>query len=421
MNKRTVLGFMLAAALGFQVPAQASWTDVSGQGVAGINFDSSRSAERVSMVVLPGTPDRLYAAWSEVGGQNGATTQIRVAVYNASDLSPNWSFIDGSVGGQNRPSNQGINRDPRIAAHSPKLAINNNEVYATWTEGGSPGQIRVARYNGDDQNPNWNFVDGNNAKVGLNINSKKDAGSPVAIESAGSLFVAWSEQGGSRSGNIYQIRVKHFNGSTWSSVDGAGKFGINYDVENSASRPSLAVVDGVLLAVWSEVVSQSSTRIRTKAYAGSGSTWHGIDAGGLSRGGGLAAYPKALELNSKLFISFEEDNKIYLSSFDGSVWADEGGSLNYDQGRSAYRTDIEAHAGLVYISWLEHDGVGYKIRVKSYDGLNFISEDDGIGVSKYSPGSTAQYSALKSFNSKIYLGWHEDLNGVNQVNIAVQD
>jgi hypothetical protein len=78
---------------------------------------------------------KLYATWVE---RNSTVEQVRVAVYNSSDASPSWSFIDGNTA-------HGINKDNTKSADSPQLTVFNEKPYATWSENnGTAWQVRVA-------------------------------------------------------------------------------------------------------------------------------------------------------------------------------------------------------------------------------------------------------------------------------------
>ena len=116
---------------------------------------------------------------------------------------------------------------------NPVMAVYNNELYAAWAESnGSVNQIRVRKYNGTS----WSFVDGTN---GLNEDSTKNALHPTLIVFNGHLYAAWDEMNGSYTA----IRVRRYDGSNWTQVDGDTAQGLNR-VATLAANPTMAVIMG---------------------------------------------------------------------------------------------------------------------------------------------------------------------------------
>ncbi len=69
----------------------------------------------------------------------------------------------------------------------------------------------------------WTFVDGNLA-TGLNKDTSKSALDQALAVYNNELYVAWSEVNAS---SVGQIRVRKYNGTSWTWVDGGGANGIN--------------------------------------------------------------------------------------------------------------------------------------------------------------------------------------------------
>jgi hypothetical protein len=112
--------------------ASPAWTFVDGNGINGINKNTTKSANVPQLTVFGSA---LYATWYE---DNNTANQIRVAVYNGNDVSPVWTFIDGS-------GTNGINKDATKNAYASQLTAFGNALYAAWYEdNGTANQIRVA-------------------------------------------------------------------------------------------------------------------------------------------------------------------------------------------------------------------------------------------------------------------------------------
>lgn len=117
--------------------AAPTWSFIDGNGSSGLNKDITKNAVIALMYSIS---SKLYMTWKE---DNSTSTQNRVAVYNGSDSSPAWTFVDGN-------GTNGINYNPAMSTtlnQSASILNNfNGKVYAIWAELNPSGltQIRVA-------------------------------------------------------------------------------------------------------------------------------------------------------------------------------------------------------------------------------------------------------------------------------------
>lgn len=172
-----------------------SWTFIDLNGGFGLNRDPIHEVVWSQLIVFN---SKLYLMWTE---EEAGVKQIRIAVYNGSDTSPNWSSVDGNGA-------YGINNSATQQAQTPQMAVFNSKLYAIWDELDGAHQIRSAVYNGNDASPSWSFVDGNGTN-GANKSAIKDAKDPHLKVFNSKLYAAWSEM----SGSVEQIRVAVYNGS----------------------------------------------------------------------------------------------------------------------------------------------------------------------------------------------------------------
>ncbi|MGK5095492.1 hypothetical protein WDW89_26210 [Deltaproteobacteria bacterium TL4] len=177
---------------------RVSWKFIDGNGANGINKDASHDADEPSLVAFPSaetsTPEKLYVIWKEF---NQTSNQVRVAAYNGNDGDPQWTYVDGS-------GDQGINKDVTEKAYEPQLLVFKSKLYAYWREDNGDGQIRVAVYNGNDQQPSWEYTDGNGLN-GLNFNGSEGARHPQMTILNSKLYTVWDENDAST--DIPQIRA----------------------------------------------------------------------------------------------------------------------------------------------------------------------------------------------------------------------
>lgn len=277
-----------------------TWTLVDGNGVNGINKDSTQDATDPQPGVFS---SKLYLTWKEFnGGTNG---QIRMVVYNGDDSSPTWTFVDGN--GVN-----GINKDSTKDAQFPEVTVFNSKLYCTWVEdNGTTNQIRMAVYNGNDSSPTWTFVDGNGVN-GVNHNVLKLANMPHFSVLNSKLYANWREFGTS----VSQMRVAVYNGNdgapSWTFIDGNGLDGLNYDTTKSAFVSQLTVHSGVLYLVWLEINAASNYQVRLSAYNGNDSfpSWSIKDGNGVNglnkNTANAAGTVRASSFNNKLHVIWDE-------------------------------------------------------------------------------------------------------------------
>ncbi len=330
-----------------------------------------------------------------------------------------WSFVD-----QNASS--GLNYDATKEAQFPQLVDFQGALYAIWRETNSAGDshIRAKRFNGNS----WVFVDGGGGN-GLNFDVIRDALSPHAVVFGNALYVTWWEQ----TASVYQIRVKKYDGTTWSFVDGGGATGINQNTARNAYRPSLTVYNGLLYNTWSEENASAVLQIRVKKYDGvSWTTADGGGANGINQDTTKSAERSSLTVyGTMLYNIWIEPNgsgvdQIRVKKYDGVSWttADGGGAngINQDTGRNVtFENPFMVPSGIyLYATWAEQNPSGIsQIRVKQYDGTSWISVDGGgVNGLNYDTARNADGTNLQHFNNTLFLGWKEtDAGGIDHVHV----
>ncbi len=262
----------------------------------GLRFSSSPLYP--NLMVYDGT---LYATWCE---SNGSYYQIRVAKYTGGT---SWVFIDGN-------STNGLNVSPYLNGSFPKLTVHDNTLYLCWEEGDGSKKItyliHVKKYNSTDNT--WTLVDGISGY--LNYDNTINAHMPSLISFNSVLYATWCEGGGTGEPKS-QIRVKSFNGASWSLVDGGAVNGLNLNAAQSGWAPKFIVRNNQLYTTWFESNSESIAQIRVKKYSG-GTSWAFVDGNGVSTGGGQsglnmdptrnADYPVLAVFNGELYAAWQE-------------------------------------------------------------------------------------------------------------------
>ncbi|MBU5354688.1 Ig-like domain-containing protein [Paenibacillus barcinonensis] len=318
-----------------------------------------------------------------------------------------WSIIDGY-------GPTGINVNSAMRGEKPAIVEWNGEIYVAWRETiqSTPaiGQIRVKKYNGS----NWVSVDGGHPTYGLNFDVNKDVVSPSLAVYDNALYLTWTEKNASY---IEQVRVKKYDGTSWTSAEGGSLTGINENTSIQAVAPKLTAYKGELYAIWGE-----AAKIRSKKY--NGTTWTSLDGGGtdglnITPGTG-AGGPAMIVFGNDLYAAWSEKvaNGFYIlrvKKYDGTSWtvADGGAGLNKISWNNAITPALSVIGDHLYVAWVEARGGQYstddQIRVKKFDGTNWTSIDgDGEYGINVNIGMRAFEVQLAGVKDELYAIWSEN-------------
>ncbi len=318
-----------------------------------------------------------------------------------------WSIIDGY-------GPTGINVNSAMRGEKPAIVEWNGEIYVAWRETiqSTPtiGQIRVKKYNGS----NWVSVDGGHPTYGLNFDVSKDVVSPSLAVYDNKLYLTWTEKNASF---IEQVRVKKYDGTSWTSAEGGNPAGINENPTIAAISPKLTAYKGELYAMWTE-----ASKIRAKKY--NGTTWTSLDGGStdglnISPGTG-AAWPTMMVYGNDLYAVWSERvtngfNIVRAKKYDGTSWtvADGGAGLNKISWNNAITPVLSVIGDHLYVAWVEARGGQYstddQIRVKKFDGTTWTSIDgDGEYGINVNIGMRAFEVQLAGVKDELYAIWSEN-------------
>ncbi len=314
-----------------------TWRSVDGGGATGLNINPADRALNPSLIVYE---DILYLLWEETG-------KIRAKKYDGTS----WISVDEG----------GLNGSASATSSAPRMAVMNNILYVAWHErvDGGVNQIRVMSFDGTT----WTSVDGG-GPTGLNANPLTSATYPTMAVFNNALYISWYEYNSSAA----QVRVKKYDGSSWISVDGGGSGGINVNPFFNAVAPELIEFNNALYATWYE-----SSQIRVKKY--DGASWTSVDGGG-SIGLNVnmnreASFPKPMVFNNDLYVTWLEDNgttraQIRVKKYDRTSWSsvDDGGSIGINAGvaDTAWEPSLQQFNGDLYAFWAEANGYSGQVR-----------------------------------------------------------
>lgn len=223
-------------------------------------------------------------------------------------------------GGGSNPSIININYLDTRTTGNYQPVILNNELYIIFIEPNDvTNQLRIKKYNGDDNNPAWTLVEEQTTQYGLNRDTSKNVVYVSAVVFNNKIYVTWTEMNSSSS---YRIRVGRYDPNDpdkWKIIDGNTEDGLNY--ATSGSCPNIFIYDNTLYVTWAE-----GNYIRVKAYISSNWVW-ACDSGGTvgiyrySSPNYYKYHPIGIEYDGKLFLLWieydinDEDN-IYCNIYD---------------------------------------------------------------------------------------------------------
>ncbi len=255
-----------------------------------------------------------------------------------------------------------LNYDAAYDAENPSIVVFDSKIYATWNENRSSSytQIRVKEWNGSS----WSFIDGN-LNRGLNRDTSMNADHPDPISLGENLYVIWSEVH-NEFYNYYDVRVKKWDGSTWSFIDGGGNDGL-VDIKVSWPRPDPKIIafGTRLYAIWAR-----DYRTIVKEWDSTNDTWDRID-----------------------------DGNIYGLNYGIKVWNNTPQLVSYNS--------------KMYATWTENFNVSTdikQIRVRQWNGgtsWSFIDGDSATGMN-YDSSQDARNPYSYSYQSNLYITWAED-------------
>ena len=358
----------------------SSWSTIDGDSNNGINLIKSRNATHPS---LADNGTHLFAVWSEDNGAGKGL--IRSAVYD--NDSRFWDFQISNF--------QPLNNSTSYSANNPQLLYHSSSLYAIWSENnGTANQVRVKQF---DNSSSWNLVDNTGANTtGINKNTGRNAINPKIQNYNSEIYAAWSEDDGSAS----QIRVAKFdNSSSWAFVDGNASTGINKTTGKNATDPAMAVLSNKLYIAWSEINADNRTQVRVKSY--DGSSWSFVDGDNATKGINKdytqnTSYPQLVTVtegknivrstdngssfdnatsnssSSKLYAVWLEENgntQVRVAEFDGtSTWSFKDGDsfdgLNINTAKITGKPSAAAYLNQLIVAWSETNSLGVpQIRV----------------------------------------------------------
>jgi len=310
---------------------------------------------------------------------------------------------------------------------SSRVYPTTDKLYFAWAEKADAtlGNIAFLHVKSIDKNKSVSLIGTN-----LNYDGSKSADGPSMSSIDNTLYLAWRE-------NV-EIRVKSFNGSSWTSSDSGSLTSVPTPI--ATDRPYLHTFNGKLYCIFGEEISTGARLVRIKEL--NGTTWSFIDGGLLNSKNptstdGAGYKPVLITYNNILYAAWMEKNQstggldVRIKKYNGSnSWSfiDNGG-IQYNNGMSTnadispYLVTLVSNNNKLYSFWIEDiSGSSRQIRGKVFNGNDtspsWTSIDNGSSLS-YGGANSLTYALTSiSHNNRVFILWQEFTSGVVQLRLA---
>lgn len=273
-------------------------------------------------------------------------------------------------------------------------------------------------------------VDGD-GDSGLNFDTGKAASrmgdlARTMVACNGALYVTWNEP---NANNLNSIRLSKYDGTSWTRIDGAASAlsGLNSDSTLAAGGTSLQCFKSKLYLAQMQLVTGAKYNIRVKSF--DGTTWTDADGGaditdGVGAGNGQLAL---IYFASKLYVIYTElgtsttENKVRVKSYDGTSWtfADGGTSIKRTSDSTiGSNYSCTVYKGNLYCNWAEATSGTFNSQcavVVKFDGISWTNNDGGSSSSCpihvgtiAAEMSVVRQALVSSPNGNMYYFWDQN-------------
>jgi hypothetical protein len=289
-------------------------------------------------------------------------------------------------------------------AFVPSLTAIGGTPYVAWTEfdGNQNSQARVSRLNA--AGTAWEEVVGGASPI--NHLSSGDA-TGASLAAIGNVpYIAWEES----SGSTWQVWVSRLNaaGTAWEQVGGPSPVG----TAPTGTAASLTSIGGVPYVAWT-----GGSGVRVSRLNATGTAWEQV--GGLAGPGALSFDATLTSIGGVPYVAWIESDadgyEVRVSRLNaaGTAWeevAPGASPINHAPGDDSFEPSITAIGGVPYVTWAEHDGTNFEIRVSRLNVAHDPTWDEvGGGASpiNYADDQHARTPSLTDIGGVPYVAWAE--------------
>jgi hypothetical protein len=268
-----------------------SWTALDNGSTYGIESDFAEYSASGAKFLVANSKLHLF--------YKDGDTQARV--FNGNFSSPSWDSIDGTLLGT------------IDAGASPVAVLHDSKIYMAASRN-HQGGIIVSVFNGDYDSPSWTTVDGVSGDTS-GISPYQYNQKPSLTTFNSNLYLTFWAYGS----NKYRIMMYKYNNNdsspSWEKLFASGYTYFNQS-NNNIQHPTSIVYDNNLYVIWDES-SPTSNRVAKLLVNNSSYSFQHVDEkdAGIYLGGGSIWQNLASLYNSKLYVSWIENEKLVIAKY----------------------------------------------------------------------------------------------------------
>ncbi len=347
----------------------------------GLSFDSATGRIVCSCETTLSYYKNTYtvSAKNKTSG-NVVSTQVTIEVLS------NFQLIDG-----NTSSGIGL---ASTSKYNPFPISYNGKLYVFVEESGVKGLVWSGTgYSTTD----WTYVNG-----GSNFGGSTSMDSPTAVVWNNHLYLAFT-----RNVSPYYLYLKKFDGTTWTDVYRGANIYINQDTGTGFTSQSIRmeVFEGNLYILWIQ-----NSMVQGVKIASDGTFTNLFTADG--------NYSVAMKsFSNLLFLTYGNNTSINLNfarvnglrnGWDSPIQSNTT-PFSFATGTTTGEPVMNLFDNKLYISWQEHNGSFFQIRVKEYDGgtFRFIDGNAANSLVNYNSSLNSLQPSISGINSDLYVSFVE--------------
>ena len=389
-----------------------SWVELGGSATAGGISGTATDSQEPSLGLDPsGNP---HVAWTEQTGL-GATEAVYVKSWNGSS----WVELAGSASGSGMSNTAGRAGAPSLAVDAsgrPVLAY--LHVLAAGTD------VFLKLWDGAQ----WTELGGSASGGGISGNLLATPGPlwpSLALGPAGIPAVSWVHW----SGGYPHVYFRRWDGAQWAELGGSGAGSGVSDAFNGVYEPVVAVDSSGNPTLGWHGDDPGIRQVYVRQWDGAqwrelGTTSAG--AGGVSRSARRSEEPSlSMDASGRPIVAWQDGSsgnyEIYLRRWDGTQWAELGGSatgggVSNTPGASRYLSMALDPAGNPVIAWQEAISWSY-VYVKRWNGSQWVElggSASGFGISGIVAAFGSPSISVDPAGNPM-VAWCEEISGIRQV------
>jgi chitodextrinase len=327
------------------------------------------------------------------------------------------------------PTSGSLNRNANAWANEPVLASNGSTLYAGWIETGLPLATDSSLYPhpfvSQLSGSTWTNLGTSYLALDSEFSGYDEAHDPSMALVGGVPWISWNKE--NNDGNLLpnSLYAKYWNGLSWI---GGTVGAVTGGASDTASYSQIVGVGSTPYIAFLETERSCfpyCNNVFVKQW--NGSAWSLVGAGQLNRNAqsssvsphavsvsmatdGTYPYVAWTEFAAASTLQSETAPQVYVDQWNGSSWAQLGGSLNIVATDWAYDVSIAYLGGQPYVAWTERSQTGNtQVFVKTWNGSAWALVGTGT-LNRNTSTGWAETPSLTANAGNLYLAWTEQQN-----------